>query len=229
MTLMCGVPEYHVEGTHEDWQQLIDNVQQFAQLGPEVNAWVARLVPVLQQIQTSEDPEFWTRCCTISTIGSGGDQAIDGWILAFYLYSCEGFLKWAPPGPETAHRVTQLQKRKNELQKKRTQLMKELRDSKVSDEIVNARYCKEFGEVYGEELEQVTDELREISSRGIKTTDLDQTTFSRVPFTITDFDGTKYDVEMISGLVAAAQDAGTGAVRPMPGYIVWRKPASQES
>lgn len=219
-TFGCGVPEYHVEGTHADWQQLIDKAQQFAQLGPEVSDWVSELVPVLQQIQTSEDPEFWTCCCTLSRIGSGGQQAIDGWILAFYLYCNEGFVRWAPRGSARRANLAEEYIRLDKQYWKLNELRNELWDDTSQE-----------GKQRFNELNDQCDNLRKeiqqkCGPRSIQDSDLNQTSLSCVPFTVTDSNGIKYDVEIHSGLVCAAQDADTGAVRPLPGYVVWRKPAA---
>jgi hypothetical protein len=82
----CGIPAMTLEGTAEDWQELAERVQAFAEFGLEW--WLKPLEPILQQFVAAARGDvrraFWE---SIYKYGSySGGAAVTGWISAFFPY-----------------------------------------------------------------------------------------------------------------------------------------------
>jgi hypothetical protein len=82
----CGIPAITLEGTVEDWQDLADRVEAFAQF--DLEWWLTPLQPILQQFVATARGDvrraFWE---SIYKFGSfSGGAAITGWIAAFFPY-----------------------------------------------------------------------------------------------------------------------------------------------
>ena len=47
---MCGIPEYYVYGTVEDWQLILDNVKKFLLIDKDLKWWVDPLSELINEI-----------------------------------------------------------------------------------------------------------------------------------------------------------------------------------
>lgn len=88
---LCGIPQVTMYGTRDDWQLLIQNVEEIEKIGREANRaglvdWCAILKPVLEKFLDSYDGnvdnDFWQSCIFPSSGYSKFDY-ISGWALAF--------------------------------------------------------------------------------------------------------------------------------------------------
>lgn len=83
---LCGIPYVTLEGTRQDWQQIIDNIEAFREY--DLGDWVDVMKPVLEKICDSVEGEpnvaFWKDMYKMHG-GSGGDTAT-GWSTVFTLY-----------------------------------------------------------------------------------------------------------------------------------------------
>lgn len=87
---MCGHPEYIIEGTKEDWNNIITYVQQYRKF--DLNNWIDKLSGVLGNIVASiENPEdenilvWWRQILEHNNFGSG-KLDFNGWIQVFFPY-----------------------------------------------------------------------------------------------------------------------------------------------
>lgn len=102
--LACGIPSITLRGTEQDYVSIIKRLDGIRDLGPEADAFVTLLRPILQQfvIALSKGPEacdskFWSRICHYKDWGSGAPM-LSGWITAFCVWNTEG--KWQGYGPD---------------------------------------------------------------------------------------------------------------------------------
>jgi hypothetical protein len=83
---LCGIPAITLEGTAEDWQDLADRAQAFAEF--DLEWWLKPLEPILDAFVAAARGKvrraFWE---SIYKFGSfSGGAAITGWITAFFPY-----------------------------------------------------------------------------------------------------------------------------------------------
>ena len=82
----CGIPEITLEGTKEDWMQIIDNLEYFRKF--ELTWWVDIITPYLKEFVLAFDgnvmPAFWQDIYKKS--GGSGGPYISGWFKDFFLY-----------------------------------------------------------------------------------------------------------------------------------------------
>lgn len=88
MMLCCGFTRVTIEGTPEDWGNLIDRVRALSEFG--LGFWTDQMLPVLDQIRLAcegkPDIDFWRRAYLKQGYGSGGDYNVTGWINTLYPY-----------------------------------------------------------------------------------------------------------------------------------------------
>lgn len=88
MILCCGFSSVTIEGTQEDWGNIIDRVYGLGEFG--LGWWADALVPVLREIKRANageaDVEFWKRAYVKHGYGSGGDYKVSGWVNTFFPY-----------------------------------------------------------------------------------------------------------------------------------------------
>lgn len=96
---VCGIPSITLEGTPQDWQNLLEKTKNMKGYG--LDGWVDELVPILEQFvaasQGKPDKAFWQDIFKIRHLGSGGD-VITGWIRTFFPYIQSGE-QFVPRGP----------------------------------------------------------------------------------------------------------------------------------
>jgi hypothetical protein len=88
MYLACGFSKVTVEGTPEDWDDIINRAEALSEFN--LSWWIDNLVPVLRQLKKAcegdPDIEFWKRAYLRHGYGSGSQHAVSGWVNAFYPY-----------------------------------------------------------------------------------------------------------------------------------------------
>lgn len=94
-TLCCGLSKVTLEGTLEDWQNIVERAKSmYTFKNSTITAWTDLLVPVLEQFvefyKGSIDEEFWQRVCTYISRGSGGEKGYRGWFLVFSPFDADG-------------------------------------------------------------------------------------------------------------------------------------------
>lgn len=82
----CGIPNIIIEGTKQDWQDIIDRIELLKDY--DLDKWVEAMVPVLSNVRDSidgkSDENFWNSMFSYRG-GSGGDS-ISGWLGVFIPY-----------------------------------------------------------------------------------------------------------------------------------------------
>ncbi len=95
---LCGIPDIYLEGTTEDWKNLIKKTNALRSYG--LDWWIDELEPVLEKIVAATEGErdivFWQSIIRKKDIPVEGEEMcgyvpprekIDGWIVKFYPYS----------------------------------------------------------------------------------------------------------------------------------------------
>lgn len=82
----CGIPEFILEGTVEDWTKLRKKANDLAQF--DLDWWISSLDPILAKfidaVSGTIDEEFWTTI--YKQRGGSGGPYITGWILTLFPY-----------------------------------------------------------------------------------------------------------------------------------------------
>ncbi len=83
----CGIPEVKLEGTVEDWNELLKRAEVLGS-SYDLGWWTDRIVPTLERIARNaagaDDPELWKNIYKIDEM-SGGPH-INGWLMDFFPY-----------------------------------------------------------------------------------------------------------------------------------------------
>lgn len=84
---LCGIPEVHLEGTHDDWLRLVERTKNIGN-SYDLTWWTDRLLPTLERIAATAaggiDVELWENIYKLD--GWSGSQAFTGWIGDFFPY-----------------------------------------------------------------------------------------------------------------------------------------------
>ena len=91
--IVCGIPEITLEGTTEDWQNLLKKTEYLRKY--QLDWWIDEIEPVLKEIiRTSKgniDKSFWMDMFKYHTQSKYGEpNIIDGWIVKFFPYNKDG-------------------------------------------------------------------------------------------------------------------------------------------
>jgi hypothetical protein len=79
----CGIPSITLEGSPEDWHDLIRRFERFRDYG--LSPWVDTLLPILQEFtRPGENREFWQSIYKYHSASGGG--YLTGWIGLFFPY-----------------------------------------------------------------------------------------------------------------------------------------------
>ncbi len=94
-SLCCGLSEVTLEGTSNDWKELIRKAEKLYEFNDKnLSDWADLLIPVLQEFVNVFDmkinEDFWQRVCTYKDRGSGGEKYFRGWFLVFCPFSNNG-------------------------------------------------------------------------------------------------------------------------------------------
>ncbi len=94
----CGIPEVVLEGTREDWANLVMLVRRLSEIELGLGDWFGTIDTILVQfVKTYDglfvDTQFWSHIFTEETeYGCGPIYRLwSGWIISFYIYSADGF------------------------------------------------------------------------------------------------------------------------------------------
>lgn len=86
--VLCGIPAIHLGGTAEDWQRIIDALDQLDQL--DLNWWTQHLRPHLQEFIIAKKGEinqdFWERFFSEPSEEGPWARSFTGWICDFFPY-----------------------------------------------------------------------------------------------------------------------------------------------
>jgi hypothetical protein len=82
---MCGLPKVTLRGSPEDFQQVIDRVNEFRTIFTDFHWWFDRLLPHLKKLKASAegnpDINWWQKICDYR--GGSGMNALTGWLADF--------------------------------------------------------------------------------------------------------------------------------------------------
>ncbi|CAF3748259.1 unnamed protein product [Rotaria sp. Silwood1] len=92
-SLCCGLPQVTLRGSPEDFQQVINRVNQLRTIFLDFHWWLDALLPHLQQLKSSAegkpDIDWWQKIC--HTVGGGSDiSMLAGWLADFVPYISDG-------------------------------------------------------------------------------------------------------------------------------------------
>jgi hypothetical protein len=84
--LRCGIPKVTLRGSPEDFQQVIDRINQLRTIFSDFHWWLDTLLPHLQQLKASAegnpDIDWWQKIC--HKVGGGSDiSMLAGWLADF--------------------------------------------------------------------------------------------------------------------------------------------------
>ncbi|KAH7106150.1 hypothetical protein BKA62DRAFT_766588 [Auriculariales sp. MPI-PUGE-AT-0066] len=94
----CGIPRVTLEGTREDWEDVLKRTDGLREYGNECVPWHRLLMPVLRGfVATFDDPKlkksktraFWEQAVQYEAVFSGPTY-VAGWISAFYPFTTQG-------------------------------------------------------------------------------------------------------------------------------------------
>lgn len=81
----CGIPRIELDGTTADWVKLRDHVKGLKDYGPDLNWWLDKLLPIMDQfVEASKgnvDVAHWENM--YKYFGMSGSHSIDGWLANF--------------------------------------------------------------------------------------------------------------------------------------------------
>lgn len=87
----CGIPEFHIEGTKEDWQRIGERVAAWAEFNVSAQ-WIASIQEIISQIELAFDGKeqlnFWRSI--YGQFGGSGRNDMTGWINNLFLYVKDG-------------------------------------------------------------------------------------------------------------------------------------------
>ena len=96
----CGIPRITLEGTKNDWEELLRRGDRLSEYGNECVLWHRMLMPILRRfVATFDDPrlekeeihQFWKNMVQYNR-PSSGQPYITGWLTAFCVFNQDG--KW---------------------------------------------------------------------------------------------------------------------------------------
>ena len=90
---ICGIPELTIEGTKEDWQEIIKKLEGLRKY--ELDWWIDGMIPLLKEFvkvfEGTINKTFWQHMFKMhSEDYYGAPDIVDGWILKFYPYLKNG-------------------------------------------------------------------------------------------------------------------------------------------
>ena len=94
--LLCGIPKVTLEGTKNDWQQILSRLEKLKEYGEDATSWYHLLQPVISRfVDAYDDPNslklraFWNKVASFEEYGSGS-TCLSGWITAFCFFTETG-------------------------------------------------------------------------------------------------------------------------------------------
>ncbi|KAG8810476.1 hypothetical protein FRC17_002922 [Serendipita sp. 399] len=109
MMPLCGIPTVTLDGTRDDYVDILGRLDKLQEFGEETYYWVEMLRPIIRRFASAFDGEpdipFWNHVChRISQ--ACGDEYYTGWIAAFCPFDKTG--KWQLSPPTDSERLGQL-------------------------------------------------------------------------------------------------------------------------
>jgi hypothetical protein len=87
--MLCGIPRVRVEGTVEDWNVLLQHLQDVAKHFHLLENWVtqiqAHILKIRDAVLGAADISFWKNMYYTTRCGSGHQTEIQGWITDFII------------------------------------------------------------------------------------------------------------------------------------------------
>lgn len=84
-TLLCGIPKVTLRGSSDDFQRVIDRVNQLQTIFTDFHWWFNKILPHLQQLKASAegrpDIDWWKKICR--RMGISGGPRLSGWLADF--------------------------------------------------------------------------------------------------------------------------------------------------
>ncbi|KAF5371093.1 hypothetical protein D9757_010814 [Collybiopsis confluens] len=117
MHLMCGIPQVTLEGTKDDWEEIMRRIEKLKEFGEETKDWYKLLLPVLSRLSEAFDNpnaqsnlDFWQQVAHYER-GFSGPSWLSGWITAFCVFNEDG--KWIgnPPGTQVPNPSDSIERR----------------------------------------------------------------------------------------------------------------------
>ena len=87
--LLCGIPQVTLRGSSDDFQQMINRVNQLREIFDDFHWWFDLLIPHIEKLKASvnghPDIKWWRKICHHKYEGSGSTK-LTGWIIDFIPY-----------------------------------------------------------------------------------------------------------------------------------------------
>jgi len=95
LTLCCGLSKVTLEGSLDDWKQLVEKARHLYSFKKrDLDNWADLLIPVLEKFvdayQNRIDEKFWQSVITSKGYGSGDQRTHMGWFLVFSPFDRKG-------------------------------------------------------------------------------------------------------------------------------------------
>ncbi|CAF2872591.1 unnamed protein product [Rotaria sp. Silwood2] len=91
--LLCGIPQVTLIGSPDDFQSVLDRLNQLKVFFPDLHWWLDPLFSHVQNFKESaegnSDIDWWRKICHEHFEGSG-DTALTGWLIDFIPYIADG-------------------------------------------------------------------------------------------------------------------------------------------
>jgi len=90
---LCGIPKIYLLGTVEDYEKIVDRIDQLAEIMSDFHWFLHRIRKRMIRIGETakgkiQDDDFWSKMIFQEQMGSGGETKMTGWLADFipYLY-----------------------------------------------------------------------------------------------------------------------------------------------
>ncbi|CAF1018387.1 unnamed protein product [Adineta steineri] len=92
-SLRCGIPQVTLRGSPDDFQQVIDRINQLRMIFTDFHWWLNTLLPHLKELKATaegkHDIDWWHKIC--HKLGGGsGVSLLSGWLADFIPYTSDG-------------------------------------------------------------------------------------------------------------------------------------------
>ena len=86
----CGIPEFRIEGTRDDWARIIERVKGWNKIDPELETWTGPACRFVQNFVDAfdgkENPDFWRDFYKYESSWGSGGPTVSGWIFHLFPY-----------------------------------------------------------------------------------------------------------------------------------------------
>lgn len=113
MMYACGISRVKVEGTVQDWDNLLASLAALGELFDKAAPWAQRIAPYIAKMRAAADGEvdvdFWRRIYSEDRCGSGSQVLVNGWFKSFAMERPSPAFPRNFPTHISAVRVTQVE------------------------------------------------------------------------------------------------------------------------